>query len=63
VKDTDALLDYLDVYLCNGQLSARTRNVIKNKFESYSNSLADLDSKIRLATYIILISPDFVILK
>lgn len=63
VKDVDALIDHLDVFLCNGQLSEHTRSIIKNKFSEYDNSLADLDSKIRLATYIILISPDFTILK
>ncbi|MFK8045445.1 MAG: DUF1800 family protein [Crocinitomicaceae bacterium] len=63
VKDTDAFLDHLDVYLCNGQLSAHTRSVIKNKFEEYSGSLTDLDSKIKLALYIVMVSPDFVVLK
>jgi uncharacterized protein (DUF1800 family) len=63
VKDTDALMDYLDVYLCNGQMSDHTRTIVKNKFEEYTNSLSDLDSKIRLATYLVLISPDFVVLK
>ena len=63
VKDSDALIDHLDVFLCNGQLSEHTRAVIKSKFETYSNSLSDLSSRIRLATYIILISPDYVVLK
>ena len=63
VKDTDALLDHLDVYLCNGQLSDHTRGIIKNKFEMYNNTLASLNSRIRLATYMILISPDYVVLK
>ncbi len=63
ITDTDALLDYLDVYLCNGQLSDRTRSIIKNKFNEFDNTLSSIESKIRLATYIILVSPDFVILK
>jgi hypothetical protein len=63
VNDSDALLDYLDVYLCNGQLSNRTRSIIKNKFSEFDNTLSSFESKLRLATYCILISPDFVVLK
>ncbi|MFK8037855.1 MAG: DUF1800 family protein [Crocinitomicaceae bacterium] len=63
VKDPNALLDYLDIYLCNGQLSEHTRSIIKTKFEDYTNSLPDLQSKIKLAAYIIMVSPDFTILK
>ena len=63
VKDNDALLDHLDLFICHGQLSDRTRMIIKNEFEQYTNSLSDLESKIKLAVYIIMISPDYVILK
>lgn len=62
-KDEDALLDHLDLYFCNGELSDRTRAIVKDQLNVYSTSLTDLNSKVRLAVYLIMISPDYVILK
>lgn len=62
-KDEDALIDYLDVYLCHGQLSTNTRAIIKNQLNALAPGLSSIDSKIRLATYIVMISPDYVVLK
>ena len=62
-KDMDALLDHMDLILCNGQLSDHTRQIIKNKLNEFPAGLNYLESKIRLATYMIMISPDYVILK
>lgn len=61
-KDTDALLDYLDVYFCNGQLSNQTRNLIKSELDMYSASAYN-GIKMKLALYIIMLSPDYVVLK
>ncbi len=62
-KDSDALLDYLDVVLTHGQLTDRTRNIIKQTLNTYSLSLTQLSYRVRLATYLIMISPDYNILK
>lgn len=62
-KDSDALLDQLDVFLCNGQLSAHTREIIKETLENYPPSALGITERIQLAVYLILISPDFTIQK
>lgn len=62
-KSSDAIIDYLDVTLTHGQLSDRTRGIIKEALEQNSISLTELSYRVRLATYLILISPDYNILK
>ena len=62
-KDSDALLDQLDIFLCHGQLSERTRGIIKETIDNYPVTTSGLTSRIELATYLILISPDYNILK
>lgn len=62
-KSSDAILDYLDVVMTHGQLTERTRRIIKETLDSYSISLTQLNYRVRLATYLILISPDYNILK
>jgi len=62
-KSSDAIIDELDIILTHGQLSDRTRGIIKTTLDSYSISLTQLSYRVRLATYLILISPDYNILK
>lgn len=62
-KDPDALLDHLDVTLTHGMLSDKTRSIIKQTLNQYGTSASDIESRIKLATYLIMISPDFNILK
>lgn len=62
-KDEDALLDRLDLVLCHGQLSERTRGIIKETISEYPVTVYGLTSRIQLATYLVLISPDYNILK
>ncbi|MDG1915955.1 MAG: DUF1800 family protein [Crocinitomix sp.] len=62
-KDTDALLDQLDLFLCHGQLSERTRGIIKETLLEYPPTVIGLAERIQLASYLILISPDYNILK
>lgn len=62
-KDADALLDRLDVYLCHGQLSQRTREIIKSTINKYPLSASGITSRVQLATYLVLISPDYNVLK
>ena len=62
-KSSDAILDYLDVVMTHGQLTDRTRRIIKETLDQNSLSLTQLSYRVRLATYLILISPDYNILK
>lgn len=62
-KDPDALLDYLDNILTHGQLTDQTRAVIKTTLSEFGLSINDLVSKVSLATYLILLSPDYNIIK
>jgi uncharacterized protein (DUF1800 family) len=62
-NDSDALLDHLDTYMCHGQLTARTRGIIKEAIDRYPVSFSGIYSRVQLATYLILISPDYTILK
>ena len=62
-KDPDALIDYLDVILTHGQLTDETRAIIKDTLAAYGLSISNLVSKVNLATYLILASPDYTILK
>ncbi len=62
-KSSDAILDYLDVVMTHGQLTDRTRGIIKETIDANSTSLTQLGYRVRLATYLILISPDYNILK
>lgn len=62
-KDPDALLDHLDVLFTHGNLSHKTRGFIKDTLLEFGTDTDDLDSRIKLATYLIMISPDYAILK
>lgn len=62
-KNSDAIIDYLDIILTHGQLTDRTRRIIKETIDANSTSLTQLGYRVRLATYLILISPDYNILK
>ncbi len=62
-KDADVLLDELDSFLCHGQLSQRTRDIIKETLNDQPLTASGLTSRVQLATYLILISPDYNIQK
>lgn len=62
-KDSDALLDQLDIYLCHGQLSERSRGIIKETIDKYPVTVYGLAERIQLAAYLVLISPDYNIQK
>ena len=61
-RDPEALLNKLDVLLTHGLLSDRTRNIIKSALDGvmYGDFRED---RVRLALYLIMISPDYAILK
>ena len=55
----DQLINHLDILLANGMLTHNTKTTIKTAIEQL-NSPAD---RVKMGTYLILISPDYVILK
>jgi len=62
-KDPDALIDYLDVILTNGQLTDQTREIIRSTLLPYGLSINNLVSKVSLGTYLFLVCPDYNIIK
>ena len=58
-NNPDELINHLDILLANGLLSNDTKAIIKSTIEQL-NSPAD---RVRMATYLIMISPDYAILK
>lgn len=58
-SNASALINYLDILLANGLLTAETKGIIKSAVEQLS-SPAD---RVKMATYLIMISPDYAILK
>ena len=62
-RDPDVLINRLDVILTSGQLTEDTRTIIKNAISSFDdNAVGDLD-RVNLATYLIMISPDYNVLR
>lgn len=57
--DTNEFVDYLGLLLANGSLSDTTKSIIINAIDQLEYD----DDKVRLAIYLILISPDYAILK
>jgi uncharacterized protein (DUF1800 family) len=58
-QDSEVLLNKLDLLFTHGTLSSETREIIKTAVDEYNN----VNDRIHLATYLIMISPDYVILK
>ncbi len=54
------LVDYLDILLANGQLTEETKSKMVS---SMNSSLLDLEAKARYALFMVMINPDFVIMK
>ncbi|MEM6317392.1 MAG: DUF1800 family protein [Bacteroidota bacterium] len=58
-SNSSALINYLDILLANGLLTTETKGIIKQAVEHLSNP-AD---RVKMASYLIMISPDCAILK
>ena len=61
-KDPEVLLNYLDKHFTQGMMSAETRTIIKESLMPIVNGDYRFD-RVRLATYLTLISPDYAILR
>jgi uncharacterized protein (DUF1800 family) len=63
-KDSEVLINYLDKLFTRGQLSNETRNTIKTALNSFvGTDDATLLTKSKIGLWLILISPDYTILK
>jgi len=61
-RDPEVLLNRLDVLFTHGQLTDRTRSIIKSALEPIQRG-DYRDDRVRLALYLLLISPDYAIFK
>ncbi len=62
-RDPDELINKLDILLTHGQMSDETRDIIRDAVKGFSpNSLGDLQ-RLKLALYLVMISPDYCVLK
>ncbi len=62
-QDPEVLINKLDLILTHGTLSEETRNIIKQAIEPYQGGVNQRMNRVHLAAYLIMISPDYVILK
>ena len=62
-KDPDVLINKLDVLLSNGQLTEETRAIIKNAITPFEDNVLGYHNRIKLAIYLLMISPDYNVLK
>ena len=65
-KDPEVLINKLDVLLTHGNLSEETRNIIRTALEQITHDVLwsyYLEYRVKMALYLIMISPDYAILK
>jgi uncharacterized protein (DUF1800 family) len=62
-NDNEVLINKIDMLFTNGNMSPFTRSIIIEALQTISPSLNGLTDKIKLALYLTLISPDFIIEK
>lgn len=56
LEDSDSLLDYLNIVVCAGGMSAQTRSIIKSNLAK--TDISDSVEKARLAVYLVMMSPE-----
>ncbi|MBK9107537.1 MAG: DUF1800 domain-containing protein [Saprospiraceae bacterium] len=61
-QDPEVLLNKLDIVLTHGQLSDRTRQIIKSAIEPFKTGNYR-EERVRMAMYLMMISPDYAIFK
>ncbi len=60
-KEPDALLEHLNIIMAHGQLSERSLAIIRNSLLQIP--VDNAEARVRLALYLIMISPDYAIIK
>lgn len=65
IQGFSAVVDRLDLILCNGQLNSSTKNIIVSAMNQLSTVWGGIDPEygVKLCIYFILSSPDYVIIK
>lgn len=61
--DSEVLINELDKYFCNGNMTAFTRETIKEALSVTSPSIHGFTDRVQFALYLTFISPDFLIKK
>jgi uncharacterized protein (DUF1800 family) len=59
INDSNALIDYLNILIANGLIKEDTKTIISDAINQLDND----EDKLKMALYLILISPDYAILK
>ncbi len=62
-KDSEVLINKLDVLLTNGQLSDDTRAIIKTAIEPFNDNTAGDFLRLKMALYLFMISPDYNVMR
>lgn len=64
-KKPEVLINKLDLLLTHGQMSDRSRNLLREQLTAYvsSSEISELTNRTKAAMFIFLLSPDFAILK
>ncbi len=62
-SDPEVLVNHLDVVLCHGNLSHETREIVRNALEGLGTSTENLSQRLEIAAFLIMISPEYTILK
>ena len=62
-KNPDVLINKLDILLTHGMLTADTREIIKMSITPFSDNPVGNYDRLKLATYLFMISPDYNVLK
>lgn len=61
-QDAEVLINHLDMVLTHGQLSDRTRSIVRTAIEKFINGNYRRE-RVRMAIYLVMISPDYAIFK
>ncbi len=63
-RDPEVIINHLDILFTHGRLSERTRGIIRNALDAFNEEEPyNYYDKVMIALYLIMISPDYVILK
>ncbi len=62
-SDPEVLINHLDLILCHGRLTDETRQIVRTALEGLVSSPDNLTQRIEMAAFLIMISPEYTILK
>ena len=63
VRDSEVMINHLDILLTAGRLTEENREHIRSAMNSYINPAFFLNQRVEVATYLMMILPEYVILK